>query len=82
MDYAGNYAYGDGSDDVGKVSNWYWSRWTGELCAGVLTAPTDAAFEKAWAEAYAAFESETDYQKARELMVKWFRENGSTGRAP
>jgi ABC-type glycerol-3-phosphate transport system substrate-binding protein len=82
MDFAGNYSYGDNSNDVAKINNWYWSRWTGELCAGVLTAPTNAAFERAWAEAYAAFESETDYQHARELMAAWFRENGSTGRAP
>ena len=83
MDFGGNYSYGDSSEEVNLVEDWYWGTWIeGEQLANVLTARNNTAFERAWAEAHSAFMSETNYQDAKERMIKWFQENGSTGRAP
>lgn len=74
-DMSGRYAYGDGSDTVASVSSWYWSKFTGELVAPILTAASDEEFETAWGDMYEEFLEDTDYEEAVELMTQWFAEN-------
>ncbi len=74
-DMAGRAAYGDGSDAVAAISNWYWSSFTGNLVAPILTAQTEAEFDEAWDEMYEEFVDETDYETAVDLMTQWFEEN-------
>lgn len=74
-DMTGRYSYGDGSNEVAAVSSWYWSKFTGELCAPILTAQTQEEFDQAWDEMYEEFLWDTEYETAVELMTEWFEEN-------
>ena len=74
-DTSGRYAYGDGTNEVAAINSWYWSKFTGELCAPILTATTDEEFENAWNEMYEEFVEDTDYETAVENMTAWFEEN-------
>ena len=74
-DMAGRAAYGDGSDAVAAISSWYWSKFTGNLVAPILTAQNDEEFDAAWDEMYEEFVEDTDYEDAVELMKEWFEEN-------
>ena len=74
-DMSGRYAYGDGTDTVASVSSWYWSKFTGELVAPILTATSEEEFNTAWDDMYEEFLDDTDYEEAVENMTKWFAEN-------
>ena len=74
-DMSGRYAYGDGTDTVASVSSWYWSKFTGELVAPILTAASEEEFNTAWDDMYEEFLDDTDYEDAVENMTKWFAEN-------
>ncbi len=74
-DMSGRYAYGDGSDTVAAVSSWYWSKFTSEAVAPILTATSDDEFETAWNDMYADFVDDTDYPAAVEMMTQWFAAN-------
>ena len=74
-DTTGRYSYGDGSNEVAAVSSWYWSKFTGELCAPILTAATDEEFEEAWNDMYEEFVDDTDYEEAVARMTEWFAAN-------
>lgn len=74
-DMSGRAAYGDGSDAVAAISSWYWSKFTGNLVAPILTAQNDEEFDAAWDEMYEEFVEDTDYEDAVELMKEWFEEN-------
>ena len=75
LDMSGRYAYGDGTDTVASVSSWYWSKFTGELVAPILTATSEEEFNTAWDDMYEEFLDDTDYEEAVENMTKWFAEN-------
>lgn len=74
-DMGGRAAYGDGSDEVAAISSWYWSKFTGNLVAPILTAQTEEEFNEAWDEMYEEFVDDTDYETAVEKMAEWFEEN-------
>ena len=74
-DMGGRASYGDGSNEVAAVSSWYWSKFTGDLVAPILTASTEEEFDEAWDEMYEEFVEDTDYETAVELMEQWFEEN-------
>ena len=74
-DMAGRASYGDGSNEVAAVSNWYWSKFTGDLVAPILTAETEEEFNTVWDEMYEEFVDDTDYETAVEMMTTWFNEN-------
>ena len=74
-DMSGRAAYGDGSNEVAAISSWYWSKFTGNLVAPILTAQNDEEFDAAWDEMYEEFVEDTEYEDAVELMKEWFEEN-------
>ena len=57
------------------MSSWYWSKFTGELVAPILTAASEEEFNTAWDDMYEEFLDDTDYEDAVENMTEWFAEN-------
>lgn len=75
LDMSGRYAYGDGSNEVAGISSWYWSKFTGEAVAPLLTAKNEAEFDESWDDMYRDFVDDTEYELAVEHMRQWFAEN-------
>ena len=71
----GTASYGSGSDDVAKVSNYFWADWSATASAEVIAVPEeefDAAFDKAIQKFY----DKSEYDTAQSLMEEWFEEKG------
>jgi ABC-type glycerol-3-phosphate transport system substrate-binding protein len=70
----GSYGVGE---LVGKTSTFYWSEFTSKYLPGLLTAESDAEFDKEWDNMYKDFLRITEYEKAVEIMTEWFRSMGN-----
>lgn len=72
----GTASYGDGSDTVAKVSNYFWRDWAGTDSATVITCdPAD--FDSNFETAYQKFLEDSDYENAQKAMETWFAENSA-----
>lgn len=77
--FDGTASYGDGTDDVAVVNNYYWADWAETDCAKVVTCSPEE-FDAVFDEAQQNFYKETDYENAQARMETWFEEN--TGWTP
>jgi|GEM_PF-2359138 len=65
-------ANSDQSEVVQKVADWYWGIFSQTYLPQVLTAENEEQFEERYEQMIDAFMRETEYEKARENMVKYF----------
>lgn len=77
LDLNGAASYGDASDVVNSVSNYYWNKFITTDIAKLLQAKDDASFDAAWKQVYDNFIKETNYDQAKQNMTKWFDRYGA-----
>lgn len=77
VDYSGIASYGDGGENVNAVTTYYWNDFLQKDIARLLTAKTDADYDKAWDEIQAKNLSAGKYNEAVVDMTKWFQEFGA-----
>lgn len=69
---SGRGAYNDNSPVTQDIGSYFWGEFQNIKVAKILTAKTEADFEKAYEEIYNEFLQKSNYAAAREAMKKWF----------
>ncbi len=72
----GRASYGDGGEANTTLSDHNWGTFMTKDLGRLLTTKTDAEFDKAWEEIYAAFLRDAQYEQAKKDMEVYYKEYG------